>query len=125
MHHLIRTTFAGLLTVSMFGCQNAQNAPRTATTAAIVRDPFDRSILPIVAPPPAVVTELDARNAKAPPRFEVTAQAAPNHFIPGEVTDNDRRVTVGKACFPVVSGFGVRSVSIHVASRSHMRPICG
>lgn len=82
MNRLIRTAFAGLLAVSMFGCQNAQNTAGTTTTAAIVRDPFDRSTLPIVAPPPAVVTELDARNAKAPPRFEVTApKGAPNVVI--------------------------------------------
>src|SRR5438046_8074328 len=43
---------------------------------------LDRTILPIPEPKPARVTELDARNAKAPPRFEVKAPAkAPNVLI--------------------------------------------
>jgi arylsulfatase A-like enzyme len=43
---------------------------------------LDRTVLPIPEPKPAKVTELDARNAKAPPRFEVKAPAkAPNVLI--------------------------------------------
>ena len=43
---------------------------------------LDRTSLPIPEPKPAVLTELDARNAKAPPRFEVKAPAkAPNVII--------------------------------------------
>jgi hypothetical protein len=49
-------------------------------------------------------------------RLEVTAQAAPDHFVPGEVTDNDRWVAIGEAFFAVVSGSGVQSVSNHVLS---------
>jgi len=43
---------------------------------------LDRTILPIPEPKLAPITELDARNAKAPPRFEVKAPAkAPNVLI--------------------------------------------
>ena len=43
---------------------------------------IDRTVLPIHEPTPAPITELDARNAKAPPRFEVKApQGAPNVVI--------------------------------------------
>ncbi|MBI5762835.1 MAG: arylsulfatase [Planctomycetes bacterium] len=43
---------------------------------------LDRTTLPIPEPKPARVTELDARNAKAPPRFEVKApNGAPNVLI--------------------------------------------
>ncbi len=43
---------------------------------------LDRSVLPIREPKPAVITEMDARNAKAPPRFEVKApEGAPNIVI--------------------------------------------
>ncbi|HQR44348.1 MAG TPA: sulfatase-like hydrolase/transferase, partial [Gemmatales bacterium] len=43
---------------------------------------LDRTILPIAEPPPPVITELDARNVKAPPRFQVTAPpGAPNVLI--------------------------------------------
>ena len=43
---------------------------------------MDRTVLPIHEPTPAAITELDARNAKAPPRFEVRApQGAPNVVI--------------------------------------------
>jgi arylsulfatase A-like enzyme len=45
-------------------------------------DTLDRTVLPIREPKPAPITELDARNAKAPPRFEVKAPAkAPNVLI--------------------------------------------
>jgi arylsulfatase A-like enzyme len=43
---------------------------------------FDRTVLPIHEPPVPVIKELDARKAKAPPRFEVTApDRAPNVVI--------------------------------------------
>jgi arylsulfatase len=45
-------------------------------------DRFDRTVLPIKEPQYPPITELDARNAKAPPRFEVTApHGAPNVVI--------------------------------------------
>ncbi len=44
--------------------------------------PLDRTVLPIPEPQLKPITELDARNAKAPPRFEVKAPAgAPNVVI--------------------------------------------
>lgn len=47
-----------------------------------VSDGLDRSVLPIPEPKPAISKELDARKAKAPPRFEVKAPAtAPNVLI--------------------------------------------
>src|SRR6478672_9572073 len=43
---------------------------------------IDRTILPIPEPQPPTITELDARNAKAPPRFEVKApKGAPNVVV--------------------------------------------
>lgn len=43
---------------------------------------MDRTMLPIAEPKPATFTELDARNAKAPPRFEVKSPSgAPNVVI--------------------------------------------
>src|SRR5262249_11926019 len=36
-------------------------------------DSLDRTVLPIPEPRPPLITELDARDAKAPPRFEVKA----------------------------------------------------
>jgi len=50
--------------------------------AASAADTLDRSVLPIPEPKAAIITDLDARDAKAPPRFEVTApQGAPNVVI--------------------------------------------
>lgn len=44
--------------------------------------PLDRTVLPIEGPKPAPITTLDARDAKAPPRFQVTApKGAPNVVI--------------------------------------------
>jgi arylsulfatase len=43
---------------------------------------FDRTVLPIAQPPRPIYTELDARNATPPPRFNVTApDGAPNVLI--------------------------------------------
>src|SRR5947207_344548 len=43
---------------------------------------INRTILPVPEPQPPTITELDARNAKAPPRFEVQApQRAPNVVV--------------------------------------------
>ena len=45
-------------------------------------NPVDRTVLPISEPKVTPITELDARNAKAPPRFEVKApDGAPNVVI--------------------------------------------
>ncbi len=46
------------------------------------QDGPSRTVLPIPEPKPVVITELDARNATAPPRFEVTApKGAPNVVV--------------------------------------------
>jgi len=55
-----------------------------AATAAGAQQPpaLDRTNLPIKEPDYPAITEVDARNAKAPPRFEVKApQGAPNVLI--------------------------------------------
>src|SRR5712671_6521026 len=55
-------------------------------SAALVVAPraeeLDRTVLPVPEPQPKTFTELDARDAKAPARFEVTApKGAPNVVI--------------------------------------------
>ena len=48
----------------------------------LAADSLDRTVLPIPEPKLASITELDARNVKAPPRFEVNAPSdAPNVVI--------------------------------------------
>src|SRR2546421_11737275 len=43
---------------------------------------IDRTVLPVPEPKPPTISELDARNAKAPPRFEVKApKGAPNVVV--------------------------------------------
>ena len=43
---------------------------------------INRTVLPVPEPEPPTITELDARNAKAPPRFEVKApKGAPNVVV--------------------------------------------
>src|SRR5881409_604334 len=43
---------------------------------------IDRTVLPVPEPQPPTITELDARNAKAPPRLEVKApKEAPNVVV--------------------------------------------
>lgn len=51
----------------------------TLASAAEPVQSLDRTVLPIREPEPAVISELDARRAHSPPRFEVKAPAgAPN-----------------------------------------------
>lgn len=67
--------------VVAIGCALAV-ATTNAQTGDNPADPLDRTNLPIPEPKPARVTELDARNAKVPPRFEVKApKGAPNVLI--------------------------------------------
>lgn len=57
----------------------AQETRGTSSAPAYV---LDRSVLPIPEPKLPPITELDARNAKAPPRFDVKApKGAPNVLI--------------------------------------------
>jgi arylsulfatase len=56
--------------------------PQAQAQPATGGDALDRTVLPIPEPKHPPITELDARNAKAPARFEVTApQGAPNVVI--------------------------------------------
>ena len=43
---------------------------------------INRTVLPVPEPQPPTITELDARNAKPPPRFDVKApKGAPNVVV--------------------------------------------
>ena len=59
--------------------------PENSAASATIETPpdsLDRTVLPIPEPTYPPITELDVRNAKAPPRFEVKAPAgAPNVLI--------------------------------------------
>lgn len=76
----------GLGVVSGLGCQKP--APPEAEPAASAEAPpsaqeqIDRTVLPIVPPEYPPSTELDARDAKVPPPFEVKApEGAPNVVV--------------------------------------------
>jgi arylsulfatase A-like enzyme len=59
-------------------------APSRLATAQekVTPEGIDRTVLPVVPPQTYTITELDARNATAPPRFEVKApKGAPNVVI--------------------------------------------
>jgi arylsulfatase A-like enzyme len=65
--------------------------------AAGAQPALDRTVLPVQAPDSPAITELDARNAKMPPRFEVKAPAgAPNVVV----------VLIDDLGFGVASTFG-------------------
>ncbi len=62
-----------------FGCSQPANEGTTASTSG---DGLDRTVLPIKEPVRQTYKELDARNAKAPARWEVKApQGAPNVVV--------------------------------------------
>ncbi len=60
----------------------AGNSALSATREASAADELDRTVLPIPEPATPTITTLDARDAKAPPRFQVKApDRAPNVLI--------------------------------------------
>ena len=77
------TRIASLLLIAIatltFGCTQAAHTDTTASNSA---DGLDRTVLPIAEPKRQTYKELDARNAKAPARWEVKApQGAPNVVV--------------------------------------------
>ena len=73
--HLTITALSFMLGTAFTLPANAQAKPAADTK-------LDRTVLPIAEPKLAPITTLDARDAKAPPRFEVKApQGAPNVVI--------------------------------------------
>jgi len=69
-----------LMTVWLMSCNQQQ--PKTESTGTPSAGELDRTVLPIKEPVYPAITELDARNAKAPARFEVKApEKAPNIVV--------------------------------------------
>jgi len=77
----MKTLLALLACAILIAVSCNQNA-QTANVAETNNGELDRTILPIREPDPETFTQLDARDAKAPRRFEVKApQGAPNVVI--------------------------------------------
>ncbi len=82
----LRTTMMSLLLISMpsifFSCQQQPSTETKEPAATTNAGELDRTVLPIKEPVYPAITELDARNAKAPARFDVKAPPkAPNVVI--------------------------------------------
>ncbi|HXI31401.1 MAG TPA: sulfatase-like hydrolase/transferase, partial [Vicinamibacterales bacterium] len=79
--HVLAATLGialGLATTLACGSSQAQAPPAPAAGSR----PLDRTVLPIAEPDYPHATELDARNATPPPRFQVKApQGAPNVIV--------------------------------------------
>ena len=68
------------LMVIMISCQPSNTETTEPTSSANYK--MDRTVLPIQGPAQSPITEMDARNAKAPKRFEVKApEGAPNVVV--------------------------------------------
>ena len=79
---LKHTYFILFLALILNACQAPQDKGSTTEAVTPASDGLDRTVLPIKEPTYPESTELDARNAKAPPRFEVKApEKAPNVVI--------------------------------------------
>jgi arylsulfatase len=71
----------GLIVSVLGGCAEAPREKEASKPVAPATGP-DRTVLPVAEPAYPTSTELDARNAKAPPRFEVMPpKGAPNVVI--------------------------------------------
>ncbi len=78
MNRLRTLQFFVVVGMALLAITLSASAQEPATTNA----PLDRTVLPIHQPPTAPITILDARDAKAPPRFEVKApRGAPNVVV--------------------------------------------
>ena len=81
----IRLFHCGVLlaTALLNSCSNESSKPGSISAEPSTESvQLDRTTLPIKEPSYAAITELDARKAKAPPRFEVKAPAkAPNVVV--------------------------------------------
>jgi len=74
-----KTLIAALTVILLMACYSESPAAQSDSTVAYK---MDRTILPIQPPMTKSITELDARIAEAPPRFEVKApEGAPNVVI--------------------------------------------
>ena len=77
-----QSILAAVSVVVAFSAVVGCGGPRQETAGGEVATSIDRTVLPIGEPDYPRATELDARNAKAPPRFEVKApERAPNVII--------------------------------------------
>lgn len=77
MKALLRLVFLGVISLGIASC----NPPKPEVATAVPGQ-LDRTVLPIKEPTYPAITELDARNVKAPARFEVKApEQAPNVVI--------------------------------------------
>lgn len=89
-----KTVLALVIMAGLVACDQASKQDEPSTTNS---SGMDRSVLPIKEPTLTAITELDARNAKAPARFEVKApEKAPNVVI----------VLIDDQGFGVSSAFG-------------------
>ena len=76
------TRFFTLALAGLLGTTCAVDHAQSQSSALDARAFLDRTVLPIPEPQYPPITELDARNAKAPPRFAVKApKGAPNVVI--------------------------------------------
>jgi len=77
-----RLLFIIFIVVFFAACSNKEEKDSMGTAPTSDSDGMDRTILPVKEPTYEAISELDARNAKAPARFEVKAPAkAPNIVI--------------------------------------------
>src|SRR6185295_6444507 len=77
-----KITMLSIVVVALLGSCQQPKTSETKEESAGSTDGLDRTVLPIKEPNYSFDTTLDARNAKAPPRFEVKAPAkAPNVVV--------------------------------------------
>jgi arylsulfatase A-like enzyme len=75
-------TFLAVDALVLAGCNQSGTGPLPGSKGNTSQDDLDRTVLPIHEPSYSAITELDARKAVAPKRFEVKAPAnAPNVVI--------------------------------------------
>lgn len=104
-----------------YGCRQSQSKTENTTVAP---GEFDRSVLPIKEPIRQTYTELDARNASAPERFEVKApKGAPNVLVVliDDIGFGASSHFGGPIDMPVLDGLGKNGLSYN---RFHTTALC-
>jgi hypothetical protein len=73
--------------------------------------PVDRTVLPLAEPTYPPITELDARKATPPPRFEVKA---PNGAPNGAILINGKKVATGRMEHTIPFLFGMETADVGI-----------
>jgi arylsulfatase len=119
----LSTLHLALMASAGLSCSGAPASTKTSKPAGVAKE-VDRTVLPVAEPDYPRATELDARNATAPPRFEVKApKGAPNViiFLIDDIGFGDASTFGGGIPMPTLNRLASRGL---MYNRFHTTALC-